>query len=401
MHFPPGGGHPGCPYPPDGAMHFKSGRPYRSHSYQMTPPHHGPPRPPHPPHSWSHAPPRHPGPASPQTVVHTPQSPLPPGRHQLTPNGCISKPPLSPVTAPPRWSPRPFPRHLYPPPPDYAAFSGRPDYHPGRPDYGRGHPGAEFWPPHRDHHRRSRHYYHRHRDYYRDYPFPPFPPGSDGLDVPSLGGERGYCHDAEEESVQQEFSPPVTPSRRRKSDKMSSSPASGASSSRKSNIEEDAGKKTTAVDRMSDASEETTRSSVVVPIVEADKIRSSSKDDATQNTAMMSPVSVAEGEEEGGDRHDNDVKMEDCRSPSSQNQEEPPPLKRDVHVISIVHKVGDHTTSTGEREESIEFILKDQSSDDYSLSPLPFEEREDPSSLMELPDDILHLPISSCGPQDD
>ena len=34
------------------------------------------------------------------------------------------------------------------------------------------------------------------------------------------------------------------------------------------------------------------------------------------------------------------------------------------------------------------------------MSPLPFDQHEDPSSLMELPDNILSLPISPCGPND-
>lgn len=34
------------------------------------------------------------------------------------------------------------------------------------------------------------------------------------------------------------------------------------------------------------------------------------------------------------------------------------------------------------------------------LSPLPFDSHEDPSSLMELPENILSLPISPCGPND-
>ncbi len=34
------------------------------------------------------------------------------------------------------------------------------------------------------------------------------------------------------------------------------------------------------------------------------------------------------------------------------------------------------------------------------LSPLPFDQHEDPSSLMELPENILSLPISPCGPND-
>lgn len=37
--------------------------------------------------------------------------------------------------------------------------------------------------------------------------------------------------------------------------------------------------------------------------------------------------------------------------------------------------------------------------DDCRMSPLPFD--EDPTSLMELPDNLLKLPISPVGPQDD
>ena len=101
----------------------------------------------------------------------------------------------------------------------------------------------------------------------------------------------------------------------------------------------------------------------------------------------MSPLSE-------GDHGSEDVEMVDCRKSPEQ---EPPPLKKDVHIISVVHQMDD---TTGEVEEGIEFMLKDPAADDYSLSPLPFE-REDPTTLMELPDDILHLPISSCGPHDD
>lgn len=35
----------------------------------------------------------------------------------------------------------------------------------------------------------------------------------------------------------------------------------------------------------------------------------------------------------------------------------------------------------------------------HGMSPLPF--REDPTSLMELPEDLLKLPISPVGPQDE
>lgn len=38
--------------------------------------------------------------------------------------------------------------------------------------------------------------------------------------------------------------------------------------------------------------------------------------------------------------------------------------------------------------------------DEIAMSPIPFD-REDPTTLMELPDNILTLPISPCGPNDD
>ena len=38
--------------------------------------------------------------------------------------------------------------------------------------------------------------------------------------------------------------------------------------------------------------------------------------------------------------------------------------------------------------------------EDIQMSPLPFD-REDPTTLMELPENIMHLPISPCGPKDE
>jgi len=41
-----------------------------------------------------------------------------------------------------------------------------------------------------------------------------------------------------------------------------------------------------------------------------------------------------------------------------------------------------------------------QAVDDIAMSPISYD-REDPVTLMDLPDDILALPISPCGPHDD
>ena len=42
-----------------------------------------------------------------------------------------------------------------------------------------------------------------------------------------------------------------------------------------------------------------------------------------------------------------------------------------------------------------------QAVDDISMSPIAYDDREDPVTLMDLPDDILALPISALGPHDD
>lgn len=57
-------------------------------------------------------------------------------------------------------------------------------------------------------------------------------------------------------------------------------------------------------------------------------------------------------------------------------------------------------------EEGVVVKLEDDQSeeaqavDDIAMSPIPYD-REDPMSLMDLPDDLLALPISACGPHDD
>ena len=45
---------------------------------------------------------------------------------------------------------------------------------------------------------------------------------------------------------------------------------------------------------------------------------------------------------------------------------------------------------------------EDNPADEYMrMSPLPYDGHEDPTTLMELPDNLLKLPISPVGPQDD
>lgn len=54
------------------------------------------------------------------------------------------------------------------------------------------------------------------------------------------------------------------------------------------------------------------------------------------------------------------------------------------------------TNGGGEDDHSTEA----QAVDDIAMSPISYD-REDPMTLMDLPDDILALPISPCGPHDD
>lgn len=55
-----------------------------------------------------------------------------------------------------------------------------------------------------------------------------------------------------------------------------------------------------------------------------------------------------------------------------------------------------HETAKEEDDQSEEA----QAVDDIAMSPISYD-REDPMTLMDLPDDLLNLPISACGPHDD
>jgi len=98
-------------------------------------------------------------------------------------------------------------------------------------------------------------------------------------------------------------------------------------------------------------------------------------------------------------------------SRSSPDQEE---MESEYVQVGAVNKNKDqseHRSSPGtfipiKGDEMNETMGEDNNSeegqpvDDISMSPLPYD-HEDPVSLMMLPDDILNLPISPCGPHDD
>jgi hypothetical protein len=66
--------------------------------------------------------------------------------------------------------------------------------------------------------------------------------------------------------------------------------------------------------------------------------------------------------------------------------------------VEAVAKGGDfypHDSSVDDDDPAAE----NTSVDEIQMSPIPFD-REDPTSLMELPENIMILPISPCGPYD-
>ena len=57
----------------------------------------------------------------------------------------------------------------------------------------------------------------------------------------------------------------------------------------------------------------------------------------------------------------------------------------------------DGDASMGDEDDKSD---RDLRVDDIAMSPIPFD-HEDPATLMELPANILTMPISPCGPHDD
>jgi len=68
-----------------------------------------------------------------------------------------------------------------------------------------------------------------------------------------------------------------------------------------------------------------------------------------------------------------------------------PEVKHDTRILPPDPNKGNNYPSHEEPNPAL---------DDDLVSPLPFDHHEDPTSLMELPANILSLPISPCGPHD-
>lgn len=111
------------------------------------------------------------------------------------------------------------------------------------------------------------------------------------------------------------------------------------------------------------------------------------------------------------DRHGDEKKDDDTQMADQQNGNESAPFDEKLSSASPA-AVADVASSDDAAKENVMFSPSQRKKDDSypfdeeqnpadgSVSPLPFDHHEDPSSLMDLPDDILSLPISPCGPND-
>lgn len=69
------------------------------------------------------------------------------------------------------------------------------------------------------------------------------------------------------------------------------------------------------------------------------------------------------------------------------------PIKEDDAVMEMQGINSDDDDDNDEDSEAAQAV------DDIAMSPIPYD-REDPATLLDLPDDILALPISACDPHD-
>ena len=95
--------------------------------------------------------------------------------------------------------------------------------------------------------------------------------------------------------------------------------------------------------------------------------------------------------------HDHDIPFDESK-PSSDS----PASVADVAKSADIVKEKELMVSLDDDDEKDEDFPFDEDPNpaEDRYSPLNFFEQEDPSSLMELPDNLLSLPISPCGPHD-
>mmetsp|Transcript_23196 Transcript_23196/g.40815 ORF Transcript_23196/g.40815 Transcript_23196/m.40815 type:complete len:697 (+) Transcript_23196:76-2166(+) len=348
----PYGNHPPPPYP----------------RHQHYHPHHQPPPPP-PPGQFPTSPPGGRPPTPPPSSA--PNGPLPPGRHKFSPGGYYSH-----HSKAPEWSPRRVNHHPYNSPRNYSPHRG--DYPPSRP--------AAWTPrPPSPHHHHG--YYHHHEEFAEDYE-----ENGDGLSVPSLGVEVKLTSGRYSPTVhlaprclatpprssetpprppnyaRRDFNPPVSPNLQRSRSKeeryYQCSP-----------VEEE--KKATALQEK-DENHAAAAAAGLRPTVTKS---SSSNMEAESEKHDSSPCSSVEQQQE---RESSEEKEDDSGSRAS------------PALLLSVDENGNVEAMRAEDDGSD----NDQAVDDIAMSPIPFD-REDPDTLMDLPDNLLTLPISPCGPNDD
>jgi len=303
--------------------------------------------------------------------------PLPPGRHTFSSGDFYSAPPTSEPREP--WSPRRGYRNH----PVYEAYnSPQPQYTPHptehRPER------SSSWTPRSN---SPHHYDHRH-----DPNQPDNNESSGGLSVPSLGGEgrpekarfspklhlapRANRSMMEESGSPprppnygpQDFRPPTPLSPRFKRSNNDSSYYHCAP------VEEE--KKTSDSDKIM-LSQQLTGDSMG----RRDKRALSSRPQRIKNESRSSP--------------DQDDLIRECNAVGFKIEE--PSESRASPGDFLVNEQTESTQGVDEGDDQSE---ETQAVDDIAMSPIPYD-REDPVTLMDLPDDILALPISPCGPHDD
>jgi len=133
-------------------------------------------------------------------------------------------------------------------------------------------------------------------------------------------------------------------------------------------------------------------------------------DDHHEAPMPMEEDMVEEKKDEQGDNVDLLKQQErdrekDCSVPFDENQSlRSPSAVADVATSSstIIKEMPPSETEREKDEEDYPFDEEQNPALDSSgaVSPLPFDDQEDPGSIMALPENLLSLPISPCGPTD-
>lgn len=314
--------------------------------------------------------PGHPRSPTPPPVPPLSSGPLPPGRHTYSPSDFYSQPPLPEPREP--WSPRRGYRHQYEtynsPQPHYSPHHG--DYRPER---------SPSWTP------RSRSP--NHHGHYYDPDYPGNSESRGGLAVPHLGGEgrqnkirfSSKLHLTRRSNNPMIREPDIPPRPPNYSPKDFRPPSPVSPRYQRSNDE-------SSYFNCSTVKEEKKTSDL-------DKIVRSQESSETRLTFSSSRLQP--------------IKTESRSSPDQEDIERENTvarIKKDDESESRTSPAGFLQFNNNEIKhvERVEDDVSEEAPgvDDIAMSPIPYH-REDPVTLMDLPDDILALPIEPYGPHDD